>query len=70
MRITKVVMVPFKSILLFSFVSKVSTIDKYTDVIPMGLMSVNIIEDARIKKTVYSVITFYPVLLFPIWKGR
>ena len=36
----------------------------------MGLMSVNIVENARIKKAVYSVITFYPVLLFPVGQGR
>ncbi len=53
MRITKVVMVPLKAILFFSFVSKGSTIDKYTAVSPMGSMSVNIVENARIKKTVY-----------------
>ena len=43
-------MVPFKAILLFSFVSKGSTIDKYTAVSPMGFMSVNIVENARMKK--------------------
>ena len=70
MRTTKAAMVHFKAILLFSFVSKCSTIDKYTAESPMGLMSVNIVENARIKKVVSLVITFYPVLLFPVWKGR
>ena len=61
-RIIKAIRVPFKAIWFLSSGLKFSTIDIYTAVSPIGLISVNSVENARIEKVVNSFITFFPVL--------